>query len=204
VARRPALAILAGLLSAGAPALAVLVLARSSRPSVSRPRTAIGPVAPPPGHWDAASRASLSLLRRVTADEARRAQVALARCEDRTRGAAPRERNARYRHCVLRGMARAGASAFANSRMLSNLADSSRPSGRCRRLVRELAGGTGALGAQVRTLMHNWAATPWRELLASSRAIRGMARFAGRMAVGARWRGACRVRAAAPARTLLA
>jgi hypothetical protein len=200
VARRPALAVLAGVLSAGVPALAVLILALGSRPPVSRPRTVIGPVAPRPGRWDAPSRASLSLLRRVTADEARRAQASLARCEDRARSAAPSARNARYRHCALRGLARAGASAFANSRMLGNLADSTRPRGLCRTLVRELAGGTGALGAQVRMLMRNWAATPWRELLASSRAIRGMARSAGRMAVGARWRGACRVHAASPGR----
>lgn len=202
--RRVAPALLAGLLSLGLPALALAALGLAGRQPVRRPRTMLGALAAPLPRWDAAAQASLELLRSSTAHEARRGIAALARCEGRSIGAKARERNARYRRCALRGMARMGASAFANSRMLGRLADTGAPHRRCRLLLRELAGGTGALGAQVRTLMRNWTATPWRELLASSRSLRGMARFTLRLAAARSWRSACRTHPAHAARRSVA
>jgi hypothetical protein len=197
VPRRFAPALLSGLLSLGLPALAVVAVGIASRGRVHRPHTTLGPVAAPLPRWDAASQASLELLRRVTAQEARRAMGALAHCEARASGAAIRQRNRRYRHCALRGMARMGGFARANSQQLETLLEAGRPRPRCLRLLRELAGGTSLLEQQVRTLMNSWTAIPWRELLASSRSLRGLARFTLRLAGARGWRAACR---ATPAR----
>jgi hypothetical protein len=199
VPRRFAPALLTGLLSLGLPALAIVAFGVASRGPVHRPHTTLGRVAAPLPRWDAAAQASLALLRRVTVQEARRAIGALARCEGRAAGAAAAQRNRRYRHCALRGMARTGGFARANTQQLETLADTARPGRRCLTLLRELAGGTGALNAQVGTLMRSWTATPWRELLASSRSVRGMARFTLRLAGARRWRAACRATPAAPA-----
>jgi hypothetical protein len=190
--RRPALAVLAGVLSVGVPGVAVIVLAAGGREPIRRPRTLLHTATAPAPYWNAAAEASLALLRRVTAKEAQRAMAALARCEGRAAGAAEAQRNRRYRHCVLRDMARMGGFARANTHQLEALVDTGRPRPHCLMLLRELAGGTGTLAGQVHTLMFNWAATPWRELLASSRALRGMALFTLRVARRPGWRRACR------------
>jgi hypothetical protein len=201
--RRPALAVLAGVLSVGLPVLAVVVLALGGRDPIRRPRTDVGAPAAAVRYWDAGAQASVALVRRVTAHEARRAMARLTRCEGRAAGAAAALRNRRYRHCALRDMARTGGFARANSHQLETLAETGRPRPHCLMLLRELAGGTGQLAGQVHTLMLNWAAASWRELLASSRAVRDMARSTLQLARRAEWRAACRARrrpAPAPSR----
>jgi hypothetical protein len=192
VPRRVAPAVVSGLLSLGLPALAIVALGLGGRAPVRPAHTALGPVATPPRHWDVAAQASLTLVRRVTAQEARRAIGALARCESRAAGASVAQRTRRYRHCVLRDMARMGGFARANTQQLEALLDTASPRPSCLRLLRELAGGTSLLNEQVRGVMNSWTATPWRELLGSSRSLRGLARFTLQVAARRGWRTACR------------
>ena len=79
----------------------------------------------PPPRWDAPAIASLSMLRRVSRDEARRSDAALAACETSAGRAAASRRNARFRACATAPLARTDGFAGANSRMLTVLAGNS-------------------------------------------------------------------------------
>jgi hypothetical protein len=156
-------------------------------------RTAPGPPrAAPPGHWDGPARASLALLRRTTAAEARRSVVALASCESHARHAAAEHRNGDYRRCATAPLARTNAFATANSRMLSNLAGSANPERRCRGRVLALSGATSTLAMTTNSTLRAGLNAPWDELLEASRSIRALAAETGRLARQSGWGSTCR------------
>src|SRR4051794_37116715 len=168
---------------------AVGASALHSTEPVTWPRTPTGgPVVhtEPPARWDVPARASLALLRRVTAAEARRSVAALVTCETRATRAASAKRIHAFRRCATMPLARTDAFASANSRMLSDLAGSAGPTEACRGRVLSLSGLTGTLGFSARTTLRGWG-VPWRELLASSRAVRAVAREASKLARAPGW-----------------
>jgi hypothetical protein len=74
--------------------------------------------------------------------------------------------------------------------MLSNLAGTAGPTEACRERVMSLSGATSTLGFTAGTTLREWDAT-WKELLASSRAIRATARDTLRMARAPGWASTC-------------
>src|SRR4051812_5683123 len=92
------------------PGLPAAALLRFSSPPVERwpaspPEGAVAAVTPP-ARWDEPARASLALLRRVTATESRRASSALVACEARAAHGSAAHRNLRFRRCAVRPLAR--------------------------------------------------------------------------------------------------
>ena len=65
--------------------------------------------------------------------------------------------------------------ASANSHMLSNLADASKPVRECRGRVLALSGMTSTLAFTTSSTLRGGLDAPWDELLAASRSIRGLA-----------------------------
>jgi len=160
---------------------------------VSPPEGPIAVVAPP-ARWDAPARESLSLLRRVTVTESRRASVELAACEARAAHGSAAHRNLRFRRCAVRPLARMDGFATANSRMLTSLAGSAGPTRACRARVLGLSGMTSSLGGVARTTLRGGFDVPWPELLATSRTIRAVAREARRLAREPGWDSTCKPR----------
>ena len=199
-AARTPVAVIAGLAVAAAGGLAGARLATSGSPPAhtwTRAATTVNGPAAPAARWDGASVASLTLLRRVTAQEARLSVAGLSRCERRIAAAGrPATRVPRYRRCALRTLARTGASGMTNSRMLLRLVDQAEAAPRCDLLVRSLAGGTGILGSLAQSSLRDGVGAPWADVLAASRSIRTLARAALRLARRHEWQRACRARAA--------
>lgn len=157
------------------------------------PRDAPGP---PPPRWDKPAVASLSLLRRVSRDEARRSRAALAACETRARRAAASRRNARYRACATAPLARTDGFAGANSRILTALAGNSGATEACANRVLRLSGTTSSLSMLARELLRGGLDAPWAELVAMSRSVRELADEVWRLARAPGWKKTCRVRRA--------
>jgi hypothetical protein len=143
--------------------------------------------------WDRPSQASLALLRRVTAREARRSIAALRVCEARARARpAP---GGRYRRCATAPLARASAFAAMNSRMLASLVIDSGATRACNSLVQALANDAGWLSQLAGNALHGGGqGDAWPDLLGASRSIRGMARETVRLARGPDWKTTCRPR----------
>jgi hypothetical protein len=160
---------------------------------VSPPEGPIATVAPP-ARWDRPARESLSLLRRVTVTEARRASMELAACETRAAHGSAAHRNLRFRRCAVRPLARMDGFATANSRMLASLANSAGPTKACRGQVLGLSGTTSSLAFAARSTLRGGFDVPWPELLATSRTIRALAGEAGRLARRPAWKSSCKPR----------
>ena len=198
MAGRASLAIVLGAVATASLApLAILPLASVRAPASERARTPEtarrGSLRQPqPARWDETAAASVALLRRVMAQEARRTQSALIACEHRAAARASAARSRGYRLCTLPAIARTGASNNTNSRMLFGLASDSAPDAACDLLVRELAGSARMLGSAARETLLRWVGAPWRELLVSSLSLRGLARDALHVADAPGWHNACR------------
>ena len=149
-----------------------------------------------PARWDEPARESLTMLRRVSVNEARRSSAALAACEAHAGRAAAKRRNARYRACATAPLARTDGFASANSRMLSVLAGNGGPTRACRGRVLTLSGTTGSLSFTARSTLRGLDA-PWGHLVVASREIRALADEVLRLARAPGWSATCR---AAPAR----
>jgi hypothetical protein len=192
---RSRLVLVLGVLVSAVPA-APLALALRSDPE---PRAwAKAPSYPPrpapeqPAHWDTPARESLALLRRVTAAEARRSLAALAACEARAGHHSATHRNRDYRRCATSPLARTHAFANANSRMLSNLADSANPVRDCRGRVLRLSGVAGTLAFTTNSTLRGGLDAPWEDLLNASRSIRGLAAETLRLARAPGWASTCK------------
>jgi hypothetical protein len=193
---RPQLVPLLGVLAlaVGAAPLAFLVRERPAAPrawakSPREPRLA----APkPPAHWDVPARESLALLRRTTAAEAKRSVAALASCESHAGHSSAKRRNHDYRRCATPPLARVHAFASANSHMLSNLADASKPVRECRGRVLALSGMASTLAFTTSSTLRGGLDAPWDELLAASRSIRGLAAETLRLAREPGWSSTCK------------
>jgi hypothetical protein len=186
---------LLGLVLLAAPGLLVL---RPSSPPVERwpvspPEGPIAVVAPP-ARWDVPARESLSLLRRVTVTETRRASVELAACEVLAARGPGAHRNLRFRRCAVRPLAHMDGFATANRRMLSSLADSARPTKACRGRVLGLSGTTSSLAGAARSTLRGGFDVPWPELLSTSRTVRALAREARQLAREPGWDSTCKPR----------
>jgi hypothetical protein len=155
-----------------------------------------GPIAvpPAPARWDEPARASLRLLRHVTATESRRAAVELRDCETRAAHGSSAHRNLRFRRCAVRPLARMDGFATANTRMLASLASTAGPTRACRGRVLGLSGMTSSLGGAARSTLRGGFDVPWPELLATSRTIRAVAREARRLAREPGWDSTCKPR----------
>jgi hypothetical protein len=175
--------------------LPALLLHRGTAPrGWSRsPREAPLQPASAPARWDSSASASLTLLRHVTAHEARQAVSALSSCEHSAAG-----RVERYRSCALAPLNRAQAFASSNSRMLAALVNNSPPTKACRGRVLALSGSAGLLAQSSQATRLSGLLGPWEEVLAASRSIRGLAREAIQQARGSDWATTCRPRPAAP------
>jgi hypothetical protein len=160
------------------------------------------PAAPPP-RWDAPAIAALEMLRRVSANESRRSDTALAACEVSAGRATGTRRNARFRACATAPLARTDSFAGANSRMLSVLAGNSGPTETCLARVMALSGTAGSLSMSARMTLRGGLDLPWDELVEMSRGIRALAGEVRRLARAPHWRVSCRVRppAAVPKET---
>ncbi len=168
----------AGVVAIAGPAL-VLVLALSSGPApVAWPHSPPeSPLTPPKvlPRWDRASQASLTLLRRVTAEEARRSERTLTACETSAVHTAPSRRPARYRKCALGSISRTGSFASTNSHMFSSLLDSAQATRACHDGVLALSGTTSTLALTARSAARGSFSAGWGDMLAASRSIRGLA-----------------------------
>jgi len=173
---------------------------RARTPESSRPGSLAQPA---PARWDAPAAASVALLRRITAQEARRTQSSLIACERLAEAAASPARSRGYRLCALPAIARTGASNNTNSRMLFGLASDSSPNAACGARMRALAGSARSLGSAARDTLLRWVGAPWPELLGSSRSLRGLAREALRVADAPGWHGACKALPRVPTRSPL-
>jgi len=157
------------------------------------PREAPLEQAPVPGRWDSSASASLTLLRHVTAHEARQAVSSLSGCEHTAGG-----RVERYRSCAIAPLNRAQAFAASNSRMLAALVNNSPPTKACRGRVLALSGSAGLLAQISQATRQSGMIGPWEDVLAASRSIRGLAREAIQQARGSDWATTCRPRPVAP------
>jgi hypothetical protein len=173
-----------GLAVVGVPLSALTLAARRSADAAPRPTAASRP-------WGLPDQASLNLVRRVAAGEARRSVSALAACEARARSASPGARRAIYRDCAFRPLARTGAAAATSSHLMTNLVAGRPAPGACLPLVRQLANADAILADLARAALRNAGATGWAGLSAGSRALRGLARNAWRAARDRGWREAC-------------
>jgi hypothetical protein len=189
---------LLGLVLLAAPGLLVLLPASPGvdRWPVSPPEGPIAVVAPP-ARWDAPARESLSLLRRVTMTETRRASVELAACEVRAARGPDAHRNLRFRRCAVRPLARMDGFGTANSRMLASLAGSAGPTKACRERVLGLSGTTSSLAGAARSTLRGGFDLSWPELLSTSRTVRALASEARHVAREAGWNSTCKPRPAA-------
>jgi|tagenome__1003787_1003787.scaffolds.fasta_scaffold20937861_2 hypothetical protein len=125
--------------------------------------------------------ASATRLGEISAAEARHTMRGLRSCE--ALGAS------RYRHCALPVLARTGASAAIDGRMLFEVGGA--VGGRCGVLSRNLAGDALTLGGVARSTLANTSDRPWRQVHEASRAVRGLAREVLRVATVAAWRRDC-------------
>lgn len=171
-------------------------------PPHGSPRSPPEPRLPRPqvaARWSRGSLASLTLLRRLTAREARHAQVALAGCERRAAARHGAHRLVSYRRCAMSVLQRAQAYASTNSRLLAQLAVNEAPSSACRGRVLGLSGSAGQLAMIARATVSGTYGVPWSDVLDASRSVRGLARDAGREASDASWTGICRPLPSLPA-----
>jgi hypothetical protein len=181
-----------------APALPLAMLFEApAPPSRAWPQSPRETPAPPAPRWDKPALASLSLLRRVSRDEARRSHAALAACETTAGRAAASRRNARFRACATAPLARTDGFAGANSRMLTALAGSSGATAACQSRVMTLSGTTSSLSMLARATLRGGLDAPWAEVVEMSRSIRELAGEVLRLARAPGWRVACRARPAA-------
>jgi hypothetical protein len=193
-------AVFLGMVMMALPGLAAALLVRADEPAAptwpQSPRER-PPAAAPEARWDVPARESLSLLRRVTAKEARESVAALAACESRAVRATGKGRNKDFRRCATTPLSRTGGFASANSRMLSSLAGSAGPTRACRGRVLALSGANGSLASTAQAALRGLD-MPWVEVLAASRAIRALSDEALRLARAPGWHDACPLRPPAP------
>ena len=188
--------LLLGVLLFSSPALLI-----HGPPRTGWPRSPDEPPLPRPvvhDRWSRSSLESLALLRRITAREARHAQVALAACETRAGARHGDHRLTSYRRCAIGALQRAQAYASANSRMLQMLVAEATPTRACRNRVLALSGSAGLLAQTARTIAGGSFGVPWAQVLAASRSVRGLARDAQRQARGGGWSSTCRPRPPVP------
>jgi hypothetical protein len=190
-------AALLGMVMMSAPAAPVALLARAEPPAPEPKTPRDTTVVIAPARWDEPARASLAMLRRVSVKEARRSISALAACEARAGRAAGKRRNARYRACATRPLARTNGFASSNSHILSVLAGTAGPTRACRARVLMLSGTTGSLSFIARSTLRGLDA-PWGDLVAASREIRALAGEVRRLARAPGWGSTCRPRPPAP------
>jgi hypothetical protein len=181
-----------------APAIALaLALALMTRTPALAPAATTASLAHRDGRtatviWGRPQRASLNLMRRAVADEAGRTQRGLAPCERQPRPATQIALRAGYRACAFLTLARTGASGRTNGTMLLNLGrDGDAPSS-CATLIGALAGTSLQLGQIAEATLREVGSTAWADLRAESRAIRGAANEARRVARSQTWSVACR------------
>jgi hypothetical protein len=190
VGMRVRIVLLLGLLSLAVPGVLMLLALRDApRPERAWPTSPPEPPLPspvPPPRWDHPARSSLALLRRTTANEARRSLTALGACE--------REGRRHYRRCATAPLARTNAFAAANSRMLSGLAGASGPTRACRGRVLQLSGTAGTLATVAKETLRGALQRPWPEVLDASRSVRGLAAETLRLARKPGWGTTCRPR----------
>jgi len=191
--RHPLLAGLIAIAVLGAAPALLLHRGTASRGWARSPREAPLQKAEAPARWDSSASASLTLLRRVTAREARQASTALSGCEHSAAG-----RVDRYRSCAMAPLNRAQAFAASNSRMLAALVNNSPPTQACRGRVLELSGSTSLLAQISQATRLSGLVGRWQDVLAASRSIRGLARDAVQQARRSDWATTCRPRPAAP------
>ena len=188
---------LVGMVLIAAPALpfAMLFEAPAPTPRVWPQSPPDTPPLPPP-RWDEPTIASLSMLRRVSRDEARRAHAALAACETSAGRADASRRNARFRACATAALARTDGFAGANSRVLTALAGNSGATEACQTRVLMLSGTASSLSLSARATLRGGLDAPWTELVEMSRSIRQLAREVFKLARAPGWADTCRVRPA--------
>jgi hypothetical protein len=190
---------LLGVLALVVPTAPLGLVLRSDPKPRAWAKTPNGPPRPAPdkpAHWDIPARESLALLRRVTANEARRSLAALAACEAHAGRRSAARRNRDYRRCATPPLARTHAFANANSRMLSNLADSTNPVRTCRGRVLRLSGVASTLAFTSSSTLRGGLDAPWDELLEASRSIRGLAAETLRLARQPGWATTCKAQPA--------
>jgi hypothetical protein len=202
VSMRPRLALLLGVLALAGPAV-LLGLALREKPAphewVKSPPEPPAAKAAPPAHWDQPARESLAVLRRITANEARRSLASLAVCESHAGHITAKRRNRDYRKCATAPLARTHAFASANSHLLSTLAGSTNPARTCRGRVLALSGMANTLAFTTNSTLRGGFGAPWEELLDASRSIRGLAAETLRMAREPGWAATCKPRPPAKA-----
>ncbi|MDA0163759.1 hypothetical protein OM076_26045 [Solirubrobacter ginsenosidimutans] len=193
---RPQLVPLLGVLALAIGAAPLGFLLRE-QPATPRAWAKSPPEAPlaapkPPAHWDLPARESLALLRRTTAAEAKRSLTALSSCESHAGRRSAKRRNRDYRRCATPPLARVHAFASANSHMLSNLANASKPARECRGRVLALSGMASTLAFTTNSTLRGGLDAPWDELLDASRSIRGLAAETLRLAREPGWSSTCK------------
>jgi hypothetical protein len=188
-------AVLLGMVMIAIPGLPVAMLVEAPAPVPKAwPESPEDELPSPPPRWDAPEIASLEMLRRVSANESRRSDAALAACEERAGRATGTRRNARFRACATAPLARTDGFAGANSRMLSALAGNSGPTETCLGRVLALSGTAGSLSMSARMTLRGGLDLPWDELVEMSRGIRALAGEVRRLARAPHWSVSCRVR----------
>lgn len=181
-----------------AAALAVTACGSAAeRSAPSRSASDRTPASALPG-WGRGDQASVNLLRRAIAREADFSQVGLARCERQAGHATPATRRRAYRACALLPLARTAAAAHANGSMLTGIAENRSTAESCREQIGALAGTTGVLSQIAQAAMRQQGSLAWPDLLAASRAIRGMAEDARRLARARGWSLACQPQPSRP------
>jgi hypothetical protein len=187
---------LLGMVLIAAPGLPVAMLLEAPAPPLRAwPQSPRETPSPPPPRWDEPAIASLSLLRRVSRDEARRSHAALAACETSAGRAAASRRNKRFRACATAPLARTDGFAGANSRMLTALARDSGATDACQSRVLTLSGTTNSLSMLARATLRGGLDAPWAEVVEMSRSIREVAGEVLRLARAPGWAATCRARA---------
>ena len=188
-------AVLLGMVMIATPGLAVAMLLEAPPPRPKAWLTSPQDEQPtPPPRWDEPAIASLSMLRRVSASEARRSGAALAACEAQAGRASGSRRNARFRACATAPLARTDNFAGLNGRMLSVLAGNSGPTEACGARLLALSGTASSLSMTARMTLRGGLDAPWEELVEMSRGIRALAGEVRRLARAPHWSVSCRAR----------
>lgn len=192
------IAVLLGLLMFAVPGGLAALLLRTDAESVAAPPPRTATPTPVPG-WNDADRESLAALRQVTIDQARQVVRELKACETRAARRRHVKRAVHYNRCARPALARADGIGTANGRMLAGLVNTTAPTDACRSRIEHLSGAAGNLGGTANGLLRGGFTVPWRELLAASRSVRGLAGEAHRLAREPGWSKVCRARPPAPA-----
>ena len=191
-------AVLLGMAMVATPGLAVALLSEVPEPAPRAWTTSPKDEIKAPPRWDQPAIESLSMLRRVSASEARRSVAALVACEARAGRASGERRNARFRSCATAPLARTDNVASLNSRVLSVLAGNSRPTEACGNRLLALSGTASSLSMSARMTLRGGFDATWEELMEMSSGIRALADEVHRLARAPGWGTTCRERPPEP------